>query len=83
MSEARKAFYIIVYMSPVEIEHYSVSVKNELRVLIKALGLLLRRVQVSALFVACMSSYGHKSAFILGRYIGSKGSFKKPTRSTR
>ena len=56
-----------MWQSHVLVECYSVWVKNEL--LIKALGASPHRVQVSALFVACMSSYTHESAFTLGHYI--------------
>jgi len=37
-------------------------------VLVKALGLSPHRVQVSAQFVACTSSYTHESSFTLGCY---------------
>ena len=58
-----------MWQSHLEIEHYSVSVKNELTVLIKALGLPPPRAQVSALFVPYTSSYTHESAFTLGYYV--------------
>ena len=63
-----RCFCVLVYMwqSHLEIEHYSVSIKNELTVLIKTLGLPPRHAQVSALFVACTSSYNRESAFHLG-----------------
>jgi len=45
-----------MWQSQVEIEHYSTSVKNELMILIKALGLPPRHMQVPALFVDSTSS---------------------------
>ena len=48
---------------------YSASVKNELTVLIKSLGLPLLRVQVPALYVASTSSYAHESPLTSGCYI--------------
>ena len=54
--------YIILYMweSHVENEQYSTLVKNELAIANQSLPP--HRAQVSVLFVACMSSYTHKSA---------------------
>jgi len=58
-----------MWQSSIEIEHYSASVKNEFTALIKVLRLPLRRVQVSAIFIASMSSYAHESAFTSIPYI--------------
>ena len=58
-----------MWQSRVENVHYSASVKNELTVLIKSLGLPLLRAQVPALFVACTSSYAYESPLTSGRYI--------------
>ena len=45
------------------------SVKNELTVLIKSLGLPLLHAQVPALFVASTSSYSHESPLTSGHHI--------------
>ena len=58
-----------MWQSHVENKHCSASVKNELAVPIKAMGLPPHRAQVSALFVAGSSSYTRKSSFTLGHYI--------------
>ena len=42
---------VVMWQSWIEVEHYSALVKNELTVLIKALGLLPHCVQMSALFI--------------------------------
>ena len=55
-----------MWQSRVEIEDYSVLVKNELEKLIEALGLPRRCAEVLALVVTCTSSYAHKSALTLG-----------------
>ena len=54
-----------MWQSQVEIE-YSTSVKNELTVVIKFLGLPPFGVQVPVLFIASMISYTHVSTFTLG-----------------
>jgi len=54
--------------SRVQNVHYSASVKNELTLLIKSLGLPLLRAQVPVLFVACTSSYAHESPLTSGCY---------------
>ena len=56
---------------PSRSQQYSASVKNELAVLIKALGLPPHHGQESALFVASTStcSSSHKSAYTSGHYI--------------
>ena len=58
-----------MWQSRVENVHYSASVKNELTVLIKSLGLPLLRARVPALFVACTGSYAYESPLTSGRYI--------------
>ena len=58
-----------MWQSRVENVHYSTSVKNDLTVLIKSLGLPLLRAQVPALSVACTSSYAHESPWTSGCYI--------------
>jgi len=55
----------------VEIKHYSALVKNELTVVIKALGLPLHHVLLPALFGASTSRYTYKSALISGHYTES------------
>jgi len=58
-----------VRQSWVEIEHYSISAKNELTVLIKALEFPRGSGKVSALFAASTSSYTHtRVAFTSGHY---------------
>ena len=52
----------------VEIKHYSALVKNELTVVIKALGLPPHHALVPALFGASTSRYTHESALISGHY---------------
>jgi len=58
-----------MWQSRVENVHYSASVKNELTVLIKSLGLPLLCAQVPALFVACTSSSAYESPLTSGCYI--------------
>ena len=58
-----------MWQSWVENVHYSTSVKNELTVLIKSLGLPLLRAQVPVLFAACTSSYANESPLTSGHYI--------------
>ena len=58
-----------MWQSWVENVRYSASVKNELTVLIKSLGLPLLHAQVPALFVASTSSYSHESPLTSGHHI--------------
>jgi len=58
-----------MWQSRLENIHYSASVKHELTVLIKSLGLPLLPAQVPALFVACTSSDAHGSPLTSGHYI--------------